>query len=465
MRTGLAIALVCALASCGNTKNPDSPERTAQITAVDASLLPTAPPEARADAGPPLPREPDNLAPDMVAFAGDGTLVAAGGRTLLARAKDGTIKRAAVATGSQIHVTSEVPGVAVETDGTIQLLATPSLKELFKGKATSLFSAPSVIAPENARAVLLQRGDALLRLALPAAHPDARVDNVIVVAGGKRINVSLAIDDSDVSKIGAYLYDAEKGGNPLGRGLPLMSIPITAPRGAHAGDAGFIIDGSRVLRIDLKTTNVVKQASVRCPKDNFLGNPTPSPGGDLLLVTCGYAEGVVLDGATLAERRRIPKIMPGCDNGENLGGVILADGKTLYLEGCGGSARLNVSTGTYSCADDSGLLGAPYMMTAPMPGVPSPGPQLPKGREHVPRCAPVDAPQTSALGHTSTWRLEHAEHLSVKSSAKTIDLEADANYPVIAPDETALAYTIGTKVVIRELPTGKEIATLTLSAP
>src|SRR6266446_5526503 len=108
---GALVAVVSiALAACGNSKNPDSPERTARVEAVDASLLP--PPssaEAHVDVG--LPPEPANTSIDTVAYAGDGTLVLAGGKTLVTRAKDGTTKRIAISPQATVHVSPEFPGV------------------------------------------------------------------------------------------------------------------------------------------------------------------------------------------------------------------------------------------------------------------------------------------------------------------------------------------------------------------
>jgi hypothetical protein len=236
------------------------------------------------------------------------------------------------------------------------------------------------------------------------------------------------------------------------------------PRVAHAGPSGFVVEGRRLERIDLRTAKVDRQTTIRCGKDLEVGNPTPSPSGGLVLVTCGD-DGVVLDGMTLLERRRISRIIPGCDNGGTLGGVVLDDGHTMLLSGCGGEAKLDLATGRYVCGDNSGVLGAPYDI-APVfavgpGGVPTMttpvAPSAPAGRERVPRCTPEsEAGQTTMLGPTSRYRLLHGEQrLTIKHvGGKTIELEEDASYPSVAPDDSVFAYPRGARVVVRSLPDG-----------
>jgi hypothetical protein len=175
-------------------------------------------------------------------------------------------------------------------------------------------------------------------------------------------------------------------------------------------------------------------------------------------VTCGE-DGVVLDATTLATRRRLPSIMPGCDNGPFLGGEILKDGRTLRLDGCGGEAKLDLQTGNYACGDDPGLLGAPYDMGVGLPG----RPRMPTGRERVPRCAKGDS-QTTRLGSSDTYRLDQSDHYAVVFNGGALSLGDDAGYPVIAPDESEIAYTSGDRVVVRSLPGGKTVTELSLVA-
>ena len=208
---------------------------------------------------------------------------------------------------------------------------------------------------------------------------------------------------------------------------------------------------------------MLKQSTVRCAKGETPLNPTPSPSGALLLVTCG-GDAVVLDGVTLAEKRRIKNMMPGCDNGNDLGGVVLADGHTLRLEGCGGEARIDLDRGVYTCGDSAGIVGAPYMMVAGPGGTMAP--QAPAARATLPPCTKDLTRSTSSFGTSGRYRLVHGERLTIEHALGVITLEDDgAAVPVIARDEASFAYLRGDKVVVRSLPAGKVLLELSPFAP
>jgi hypothetical protein len=393
--------------------------------------------------------------PESLTFLADGTLVVAGSRAVFARASDGTSARHAFAPGATVRVSSGLPGVAIESEGEVTLLATPSLAVLHHGKGKLPISGANVVVVEDGRAMLAQHGGALARFALTGLPADAAIETVLPVAGGARLNVTLSREGVGGGPIhSAVLFDPVRG-VAAGRGIPLAAMSFDAAHGAHAGDRGFAVQGKQVSRVDLKTGSVQRSARPRCARDAELGNPTPSPDGSLLLVTCD-ADGVVLDGTTLAERRRIPRIIPGCDNGLVLDGVILPDQKTLLLEGCGGEARLDLASGRFLCADSEGLLGAPYEM---LPGG-FMGPRIVAGREQVPRCTGGNAQMAMSLGASGRYRLMHGEHLAVTHEGGQIDLEEDAGYPVIGPGEELFAYARGPRVYLRALPGGEVRAEL-----
>lgn len=451
------------------------PSRTTE-SAIPIDVSDAAPPlEVRApgaasDAAAPVASGPRAAggAPSSLEVLQDGTLVIANETQVATRAPSGAIARHALPRGATPRTSPELAGLVLDDgEGVVELLATPSLVSLYRGKGTAPFGAPSAIVTEDGSALLLQHEGRLLRVVLPKAGANPRVEAVVPVAGGARLNVSITTDapasatTSDPPVTTGYLFDPSKG-TLVGRGVPLAAIPIDGPRGAHTGDLGFVLAGSRVMRIDLRTANVLKQGTVRCAKGEGPYNPTPSPNGALLLVTCG-GDAVVLDGATLVERRRIKDVMPGCDNGNILGGEVLADGHTLRLEGCGGEARIDLDKGRYTCGDGAGIVGAPYSMGLGGPGA---VPQAPAGRASLPPCTKDLSRSTSAFGTSGRYRLVHGEQLTIEHAGGVITLEDDsAAVPVIARDEASFAYLRGEKVVVRTLPAGKVLLELSPFAP
>ncbi|HEY8074483.1 MAG TPA: hypothetical protein VIF62_10240 [Labilithrix sp.] len=458
------LLFACVLVAC---RPSNIAENNAAFDIADVYVPPIAV-AAREASAPDAGVEP----PAQVAFAADGTLVVVFPSQLLARAKDGTIARAPLTKDAFVEASAAAQGVIVKHGDDATLLATPTLKELASGRAgeSPMLSGAIVLGPE----VVMQRGGGALRLAVSEA---ARVERVDPVANGARIVVTWMEDTDGGDSIQvARLYDAQSGAvvGPIAP-MPVMSgmIPVS---GANQ-TALFAIDGKKLTRTSLLTGKIERTTTVRCGKDQDLGNPTPNASGDLLLYTCN-GDGVVLDGASFAEKRRISRIIPGCDNGPILGGVILADGHTMLLEGCGGEAKLDLATGKFTCADGAGLLGAPYMVMVPMPmpisrpgGPPVPVapaapslPRAPPGRENVPRCTPDgEIGMRTSLGTTHKYVLVHGEHLVVRSDAGTIDLGDDSTYPVIAPDESILAYPQGPRVILRALPSGAIVGAIDAS--
>jgi hypothetical protein len=419
------------------------------------------------EAGPPDSGGPDGVM--NAVYAADSTLVVICQRSLLARAADGTLVRKPIQQSAEVVVSSDIPGVllAAPDDADSVLLATPTLEQLFAGHGDSNFAGGTlepVIAAS--RELVVQGRDAhkgALHLAMPAEATS--VSHVLMLAGGTRFNASYAFaTDAGDEDVAGALFDADSGAR-VGPGLPITTLG-TLPRAAQAGLVGFAVDQHRVRRIALDTGKVVRQTTLRCPPDQMVGNPTASPDGKLLLVTCAD-DGVVLDGVTLAERRRIPRIIPGCDNGPLLGGTLLPDGHTLLLGGCGGGAKLDLASGRFKCADNEGLLGAPYMPMMPMTtGAPGPGGfgpafpawQAPPDRQHVPACG-ASQTESTPFGRSGRYRLNYVEHIVIDTPEGAIQL-ADGDVPTVAPDEQSFSYQHDGHVIVRALPGGAQIADL-----
>jgi hypothetical protein len=454
-----ALATIAAVSGCERQAAPPTHAEPAPVAIAIPPALPASSAVA-VDAGP-TPSPPEEAA--TVSALGDGTWIAYGTRTLLAVAADGRATRYALAEGSRVATSEGLEGVVVEHGDDQVLLSTPDLTVLERAKKAHIVETLSALYLAAEHAVLLVGRGKALRVKLPPTVKDPRVSDVRVIAGGTRVNVMLFDDASQTSVAQALLYDIGTGAL-VGRGVPMSDYSTPAPLGGYVGYSGFVADGTTVSRVDLRTGKVVQSSTIRCPKDEPFGNPTPNASESVVLVTCG-ADGVVLDGATLREKRRIPRIMPGCDNGGMLGGLFLADDRTMLLQGCGGEAKLDVGTGKYLCGDDAGLLGAPYDM-AMSPGQP-PSRRLPAGRDRVPKCTSAQASgAVTVLGASGTVRLvQSGERLRVTHGAKSITLEEDAQYPTLAKDERSFAYPRGKGVIIRSLPAGAVVAEIPLARP
>ncbi len=404
-----------------------------------------ATPDAAPEAGPASPSW------QTLAFTADGTLVAVGQSVVVARAPDGTIARQPIEANTSVAAGEGLRGVVLQQGDELTLLATPTLQTLYTGKgaAATGWMVAAVILPGE---VLAQGGAGLVRLALPkGADP---VERVVLLASGTRFDVSFHFaGDAGQDEVAGRLYDAQTGAL-VGPGLPLMQISPGAPLAAHALLSGYVVDGHRVRRIALDTGKVVRQTIVRCPAERVLGNPTPSPDGTLLLVTCD-GDGIVLDGNTLAEHRRIPSILPGCDNGPVLGGSILLDQHTLLVGGCGGEARLDLSRGRYECGDAEGLLGAPYMAMAPTGSAPW---QPPPDRQGVARCTREGSEGAYSVGHTGRYRIEYAEATILTGPGVRFDIGEMGGSVALDPEERSFAYVRGGKALVRALPSGATLA-------
>ncbi|MBE7484658.1 MAG: hypothetical protein HS104_32415 [Polyangiaceae bacterium] len=451
-RSMLAVALVISCAS---------PVRRAPEVRASAPQAPAPPPIASAPvpAGPELEAPPADP-PRLVAFAGDGTLLVEGSRSLLAWTSQGGSREVPLPEGQRTLVTSSAhAGVVLVLPERVALLTTPDLAVAHDGPGTALTDVPAITL-ERERVLLVQAGSKLARLDTRSAPPGASVETVTPLLGGMRFSVTFVETAPDGSaRQSALLYDPERQ-LVLGPGLPFQQYPIAPPRAGVSGKIGFSIENRQVLRWDLEKGTVERRAVVRCTGDRELGNPTPSPNGDLLVVTCGD-DLVVLDGVTLKSRRRVTRVVPGCDQGPILNGTVLPDGKTLLLEGCGGIAKLDLGRGKYTCGDSAGVMGAPYLDAPPAPGA---AVGVPAGRASVPACTQNAEAQPVPLGRTGRSRIVYGERMRIVQDSTELELEADSQVPVLSPDEVWLAYARTDHVVVRGLPDGKVRTLLRLGA-
>jgi len=450
---GLAIGLglsACAprLAHPSKAQAPPAAPAPARTPARESAPAPQ-------DAAP-KPADP----PRTVTYLGDGTLLVEGARGLLAWTPQSGKREIPLPEGQRTLIASPAhAGVAVVSPDGVALLTTPDLTLAYEGGGTALTEAP-VIHLERERVVLVQTGSKLARLDTRSAPEGASVETLTPLLGGRRFSVTFIQTAPDGSELpSALLYDAQRQ-VVLGSGLPFRLYPVAAPRASHAGKVGFSIEKREVLRWDLEKGTVERRAAVRCAGDREVGNPTSSPSADLLVVTCG-ADLIVLDGSTLKTRRRIARVVPGCDQGPSLNGRVLSDGKTLLLEGCGGIAKLDLGSGTYACGDSEGVMGAPYLDGPPAPGSAL---GLPRGRKPVPACHEHADEQANPIGRSASYQIIWGERTRIIHAGAALELEPDSQPPVLSPDEAWLAYARSDHVVVRALPGGEVRALLRLDS-
>lgn len=437
---------------------------------------PKAPPPSVVVVGPPPPRAPDAATgvaplanpggldgkPTDVRFLGDGTIVIATDKEIVTVDRAGTMNRKALAgrTPRLESPTAAGAGVVLQGNDDVVLLETPSLRELYVGKGATLPSSVAAVATlDDPPSLLVQVEGRLARLTLPRSKSGKtiRVDNVQVVASGKRAVVTWLPDESIDAE--AALFDTATG-RLLGRALPSAAFALR-PVSTIVGSTQVGTERGGVVVIDLLTAATLRSAKVPCPKDSFVGNPMVNGPGDTLLVTCGN-DGMTLDPRTLAVKRRFSRILPGCDNGDHLPAHYDAQNPSeLVLEGCGGEARLDLTTGKYRCSDDIGLVGAAYEMEAASLSL-GRGRQAPAGRENLPRCTKQDEGMPYGVGHTGRYTMHDNVVSRSGSPPTTITLEEHASMPSFALDDSQMAYVVDDRVVVRSLPAGTVVRELTL---
>lgn len=443
----MIVAVTLAMTSC--SERSDRPVAKTP-SAPPATVVVTVPPKA-ADAGLSVTLDPKRIDgdPSGLAFLPDGKLAVATDKELVVVDASGAMQRIALR-GRTPKLDHEEggEGIVLEGQSDVVLLETPTLRELHSGPGFALTRPPQAIATMGTSpSVLVQLGGKLARFTLPPGKTK-RVDSVDVTTSGKSVVVTWSIEDT--MEADAAVFETSTG-RLIGRVRP-MPVFAMQPTATIVGDVQVAVDKGAVVVVDLTTAAVVRSAKVACPKESFLGNPRTAPGADLVLVTCGN-DGIALDAKTLATRRRYSRIMPGCDNGDILPAHF--DPKTkseLVLEGCGGIARLDLTTGKYRCSDEIGLAGAEYEIVAPGPGGPTR--QAPPGRENLPRCTKDDDAANMRLGASGNYALTYGDVPAIVHAGGRFALEEGASLHTISRDETKIAYALKGRVVVRSLPAG-----------
>lgn len=453
----LALGVVGSLVvvwSCTEKGEPQAKAPSATPLVVP-SLGPAPPPSSSA----PLPEAPG---PSTASIGGaisamellaDNTLAIATPTAVLTIDAGGTVRSMRLKKGEAAKLDSMLHGdaIVIESKTVATMRKSPTLEELWSGPGTSLAKPHGAVVTSGSPPTLyfVLKG-ALERLDLPAGPP--RHVDALDVTESKRYGVVTFTNDGSDTPLGLAFDLTTKASTGKAEPMPSFAYP---PKSLLVGDSQIAVAGGEVMEIALATGRTRKQKV--CTNPSF-ANPIPSPGGDLLLVTCGN-DGLGLDPKTFGVKRRYPRIMPGCDNGDTLPAHFDAKTKTeLVIEGCGGEARLDTTTGKYRCSDGKELVGSPY------PGMASPGEvaraNVPTERLHLPRCSSNAGSLPMHIGATPYYEDGTEDAPEIVGPSGRFRIEAGASVPVISADESRLAYELRDRVVIRSLPAGKVLSEL-----
>jgi hypothetical protein len=417
----------------------------------------TLPDAAPTDAGPP-PSPPAKIA--SVVFAEDGSLIVELVGRLVSVGATGARTEYAFPADALLTWDSPAGHSAVIDDRhAARLVSLAPLAEVHQG-ARSLLQGTAVIdgteGHDIAVVLLPPHATTLARLILPRAD-EVIVDNVNLTASGHFAIVTWreGLDGGTRDRAQAYSLATMK---PTGDVLPMPSMSMDGPRATLDGDRQVGLRGEDVVVIDLATASVLRKAHLACPPrppgagEIHRANPTVDPRGANILVTCDL-DGVLLDAQTLRPKRTFTHLVPGCDNGYDLGAHFNADGSRLILEGCGGEARLNVTTGKFSCGDGDGLMGQSYDSTSQT---------RPSQAIGVPRCR-ADADSSTTLSPVSAHYVhEQGPDTNVLIGPGSVRVKLEEGIrPSVSPKEDRFAYTDGTTVFLRALPSGAPLSPLT----
>ncbi|WP_146653891.1 hypothetical protein [Labilithrix luteola] len=446
-----------ALASASCTERSDH-RAVKSVTAPVASVdVPRSPEDAAAPSAPDTAASRGaNVDPEQVGFMRDGTVIALSDREVVSIDPRGAIQRKALAKGERatIPLHGSGQGVVVEDKEHVTLLDVPSLKPLFtgKGRPVTSSSGDGILLDNPTPGVVVKVGDKLLHLEPKTDSALRHVEDFTMTSSRAFGIVTWGLDRDD----NGPLYEGEvfslSTGQRIGKAVGMQ--PYSMQPAAFLDDKfQYGIAGDEIRIVDLGTGKITRRKQMYCGKDQILANPIPSPDGAFLLVTCAD-DLMVLDGASLGLRRRITRVMPGCDNGMILPAHFdELNKRELVVEGCGGESRLDVSTGKYRCGDSEGVLGAPYEMGF---GVGSP-PRAPGERAHLPRCTPEERTSAMPLGNTGKYHWGIEEAAQVVGPRKTISLEEGASIPSFSADDTKMVYLHKGSVIVRALPEGTKV--------
>ena len=434
--------------------------------APDASVV--AEPDAHAsDAAAPgaeLPAVPPARGAKHVAYGEDGSLVVELPDRLVGYAPNGDKREVAFSPHADVLWPYPSGGSVVVQDGdTLHLFALGPLREVHVAKGRTLDNGLVESDGENDTAVVLLAPGAtkVSRFAGPVGKK-ARAENASLTRSGRFAVVSWDVEGAS-SNADALVYDVASG-RTIGTAMRPRSLG-TMPKATFDGDRQIGFRGDRLVVLDLATGRTLRQAAIACPRNAAgevtRGNPIVDPRGLRVVVTCNE-DGLLLDARTLRTLLTRPHIVPGCDNADVLPAHFSDDGSHLVVEGCGGEARLDMTTGRYVCGDGAQLMGAPYEPQ---------GPQAPPPRSvGVPPCHDGGA---FGMGGSDVSLSRHYRAESNASGAELVGpgnlrlplptTGAIAGEVAVSPKEDRCAYVDeGGKVIVRALPSGALLSELKL---
>jgi hypothetical protein len=460
---GSLVAIECT------ENNPRAPVNTTPISAPATTVVVPA----QSSASPPAvitTANPANTIDGSITgfelFA-DGSLGVSSDREVVVVDPSGAFHRHPIAQGQAARLDSMGHGTAVVIESGTKMdehvmLSVPALQEIFSGPSSRLQRPTDAVATRGPSAtVIAQIGSSISKFSLPG-NLSKTVESLDVAPTKKYAVVTYSIESTDAS-LGAIFEVAS--GKLIGKAPPISSFS-PAGRALIVGDLMYGVEKDNVVITDL-SNGTARRAKLQCTQLGQAGNPMLSPKKDLLLATCGE-DGFALDPKTLGVKKRFTRMMPGCDNGDILPAHFEPKVENeLIVEGCGGIAKLDLSTGKYKCTDSDGLVGAPYEMV-PLPhgggggggGHSQPVRRIPADRQGLPRCSATDAQMPYLLPSASnSWQMKSDADVPtlVGPKGETIKLEASAPVPTLSTDETRLAYQLTDRVILRAVPAGNII--------
>jgi hypothetical protein len=460
------ITVGIAVWACGHLPQPEQASPTVQKITVQVTDTHDVVPTTSA-----LPVEDA----ESMFVTGDKTLVIVTKTTLRARADDGRVFSYTLADEDRNDQDARHEGVRIEhKDGTCSVLRTPSLEVVVAhakctipmsitgmsaGFATTVML-PGGIAPRHV--VVYQKHGKVFQVPLDKNHIEAPY-SIDVSESGSSLVTTFQVDGGSMPSVG-YLLNAATGS-------VIRSVPPSGEQnGQSAGtlvheESYYAAVGDTLQEIDMMSGALKRSISMGCKKasrvkpqvgdidyETFVHSPKVA--GSFITIGCGPDLLIFENGRRTG---RIPRVLPGCDNGFILVGSLNANSGIQSSEGCMGLAKIDIKKRAFVCADNEGIAGAAYALA---PG--GPGEKAPLGRGKLPRCGKGPEEGAHYLDEATEvyWMIEEEQKATVvHSAASSFTLEPGANQALsyeTSPSEapTSLAYVLGREVIVRSLPGG-----------
>jgi hypothetical protein len=406
---------------------------------------------------------------------GDQTVVVVTKTTLRARAVNGRVFSYTLADEDREGHDADHEGIRIEhKDNTCSVLRTPSLEVVVNhaqctvsmdSTGTNTGFTTTVMLPGSSpsqRAIVFQKHGKVFQVPLDKSQPEAPY-TINVSESGSSLVATFQVDGGAKPNVG-YLLNTTTGS-------VIRSVP---PSGDQIGQSGgtlvheesyYAAVDDTLQEIDMTSGALKRSIALGCKKK---AKAKPLEGdidyqtfvhslkvaGSRMTVGCGQDLLIFEDGKRAG---RIPRVLPGCDNGFILMGSLNGQTGIQSSEGCMGLAKIDTKKQTFVCADNAGIAGASYEMT---PG--GSGGKAPHGRDKLPRCGKGPEEGAHYLDEATEiyWLIEEEQKATiVRSAASSFTLEPGANsllgYGTSRTDvPDSLAYVLGREVIVRALPGG-----------